>query len=258
MHANKPLGEFLRSHRLRLDPERFGIRRTRTRRTPGLRREEVAERAGISTEWYVKLEQGRAACPSPPTLAALGRALDLDALETAHLRTLANSAPLPAYEPETLPDALRRMLDHYPQPAYITGERWDILAFNAAADTLFSFGMLGPADRNILVYMLGDDGRAVFGHDWLRETKRIVSLFRPAYDRRRGDPAFEALVGRLHAACPAFGDWWREHGIDLPVVRTKALHARGHGLVHYDLASFQLVDRPALRLALYMRRDAPA
>ena len=253
MHANKPLGEFLRSHRLRLDPERFGIRRARTRRTPGLRREEVAERAGISTEWYVKLEQGRATGPSAPTIAALGRALALDALELRHLRGLAAGTASPAFEPETLPDVLRRMVDRYPEPAYITGERWDLLAFNAAADALFSFGRLGPGESNILVYMLGDEARAVFGASWLRETKRIVALFRPAYDRRRGDPAFEALVEQLHAASPAFGDWWRDHRIDTQVVRTKDLHVGGD-CVRYDLASFQWIDHPALRLALYTRQ----
>ncbi|MFK3737205.1 helix-turn-helix domain-containing protein [Massilia sp. TN1-12] len=252
MHANKPLGEFLRSHRLRLEPERFGIRRAGTRRTPGLRREEVAERAGISTEWYVKLEQGRAAGPSGPTIAALGRALGLDELEMQHQRGLASGAALPAFAPESVPDALRRMVDQYPGPAYITGERWDILAFNTAADALFAFGRCAHDERNILVYMLGEDARAVFGAGWLREAKRIVALFRPAYDRRRGDPAFEALVERLHGAHPAFGDWWRDHRIDTPVVRTKALHPGGAGAcVHYDLASFQWVDHPALRLALY-------
>jgi transcriptional regulator with XRE-family HTH domain len=218
-----------------------------------LRREEVAERAGISTEWYVKLEQGRGAGPSGPTIAALARALALDDLETRHLRTLASGAALPAFAPEVLPDVLRRMVDHYPQPAYITGERWDILAFNAAADALFSFGRLGAADRNILVYILGADARALFGAGWLHEARRIVSLFRPAYDRRRGDPAFEALVAQLHAASPAFGAWWRDHRIDLPVVRTKELHTGGD-CVRYDLASFQWVDHPALRLALYTRQ----
>ena len=253
MKANKPLGEFLRSHRLRLDPERFGIRLSRARRTPGLRREEVAELAGISTEWYVKLEQGRGTAPSAPTIAALGRALALDALETAHLRTLACGDALPPFQTETLPEALRSMLDRYPDPAYITGERWDIVAFNAAAEQLFSFGRLGPAERNILVYMLGDDARAVFGAGWRHEAQRIVALFRPAYDRRRGDPAFESLVERLQAASAEFGDWWHGHRIDIPAVRAKTLYSGG-GSACYDVASFRWVDHPALRLALYSRQ----
>lgn len=254
MKANKPLGEFLRSHRLKLDPERFGIRRARTRRTPGLRREEVAELAGISTEWYVKLEQGRAASPSGPTLAALGRALALDALETEHLRGLAAGVARPAFEREAVPEALARMLADYPHPAYITGERWDLLAFNAEADALFSFGRLGPDERNLLVYMLGEEARGVFGASWPSEARRIVSLFRPIYDRRAGDPAFESLVARLHEAAPEFAGWWRDHRIDVPTVRVKALHCRARGVARYDVASFQWVDRPALRLALYARQ----
>lgn len=251
MKANKPLGAFLRSRRLRLDPERFGIRRTRARRTAGLRREELAELAGIGMEWYVKLEQGRAAHPSASTLAALGAVLALDDVEMAHLRALAAGSVRPAFVPERLPEGLRRMVDAYPHPAYITGERWDILAFNDAAGTLFGFGRLDLADRNLLVYMLTDAGRALFGADWLPQVTRIVALFRPAYDRRAGDPAFESLVERLHAACPAFAGWWADHRIDVPAARTKLLHTHGVGAVRYDVASFQALEAPTLRLALY-------
>lgn len=251
MKANKPLGVFLRSRRLRLDPERFGIRRTRARRTPGLRREELAELAGIGTEWYAKLEQGRAASPSAPTLAALGAALALDDVEMAHLRALAAGGIRPAFAPESLPDGLRRMVDAFPHPAYVTGERWDILAFNGAADAVFSFGRLDPADCNLLVYMLTDAARALFGADWLAQVTRIVALFRPAYDRRAGDPAFESLVERLHAASPAFAGWWADHRIDVPAARAKLLHTPDDGAVRYDVANFQLVEMPALRLALY-------
>lgn len=253
MKSNKALGEFLRSHRLRLDPERIGIRRTRARRTSGLRREEVAELAGISTEWYVKLEQGRAASPSEPTVIALGAALALDPIEVDHMRTLAFGAARPAFEREILPEALRRMVELYPQPAYITGERWDILAFNQAADELFCFGRLAQDDRNLLLYMLGNDARAVFGADWLHQVKRIVALFRPTYDRRTGDPAFEALVGRLRTASAEFGEWWADHRISLPALRTKTLTTRAHGVARYDVASFHVADQPSLRLSLYTR-----
>jgi hypothetical protein len=104
------------------------------------------------------------------------------------------------------------------------------------------------------VYMLGAEARVSFGAAWLAEARRIVALFRPTYDRRRGDPAFEALVEQLHATSPAFGDWWRDHRIDTPVARTKALYTRSGDCVRYDVASFQWVDQPALRLALYTRQ----
>lgn len=143
------------------------------------------------------------------------------------------------------------MVDAFPHPAYMTGERWDILAFNGAADAVFGFGRLDPDDRNLLVYMLTDAARALFGAGWLAQAMRIVALFRPAYDRRAGDPAFESLVERLHAASPAFAGWWADHRIDVPAARTKVLHTGLDGAVRYDVANFQLLEMPALRLAVY-------
>ena len=148
MEGNQPFGDFLRSRRVRLSPEVAGEPMMRRRRTPGLKREEVAQRAGISAEWYVKLEQGRTVSPSPETVEALGRALLLDPVEFAHLRSLAAAGGRKPFQREAVPDALRRLVASLPEPAYITGQRWDILAWNDATTALFGdFGRLAPEDR---------------------------------------------------------------------------------------------------------------
>ncbi len=256
MEGNRPFGEFLRSRRSRLLPgDADGATRQR-RRTPGLKREEVAQRAGISAEWYVKLEQGRAVSPSPDTVNALGRALHLDAVELAHLRALAASGGRQPFRREAVPDTLRRLVQSLPEPAYLTGQRWDVLAWNNAATALLvDFGRLAPENRNILHWMLTDPAaRSLFGVTWADEAQRMVALFRPSHDLWRGDAAFAGLVDRLRANCPEFAGWWAAHGIGAPVSGTKHLQHRLLGILSYHYASFQANDDPAIKLALYTRR----
>src|SRR5580658_7625749 len=133
----RELGDFLRARRGRLTPESVGLHRQRRRRTPGLRREEVAELAGIGVDWYIRLEQGRPVTPSVGTVDALARALRLTELEHQHLRALAGGGGPKPFQSETAPPALLRLLESLTQPAYVTGRRRDLVAWNAAAaDTL--------------------------------------------------------------------------------------------------------------------------
>ncbi|WP_419827542.1 helix-turn-helix transcriptional regulator [Sphingomonas sp.] len=259
MSGRKALGDFLRSRRHRLDPVVLGLSGTRRRRTPGLRREEVAERAGISCEWYVKLEQGRNVSASAETMAALARALVLDDDETAHLRKLAVWNSAEAFDSETVPDIVAAIVRSLPEPAYVTGLRWDVLTWNAAADELFGFTTMAKSNRNILLYMLTTlEARALFDSHWEQEAERMVALFRMTYDQRAGDPAFEELVSSLNAASDEFRDWWRSHHVASPSAGTKTMHLSGQGGAAYVYASFQANDDPALKLALYTRRNSPA
>ena len=256
MAGNRPFGDFLRSRRTRLNPDKPGDATRQRRRTPGLKREEVAQRAGISAEWYVKLEQGRAVSPSAETVQALGRALQLDAVELAHLRSLAAAGGRQPFRREDTPDVLRRIVASLPEPAYLTGQRWDVLAWNDAAVALFGdFGRFAPGDRNILHWMFTDPAaKTLFGETWAEEARRMVSLFRTAHDLWPGDTAFSALVDRIRASCVKFDAWWSEHGIGAPLSGTKHLHHPTLGVMHYEYASFQANDDPALKLALYTRR----
>ncbi|WBO22899.1 helix-turn-helix domain-containing protein [Sphingomonas abietis] len=253
MDGNRQLGEFLRSRRARLRPEDIGLLSQRRRRTPGLRREEVAQLAGISVEWYVKLEQGRAVSPSAATIAALGEALRLDKIEQTHLLALAESAGRKPFAIEVVPETIIHVVASLPQPAYVTGQRWDILAWNDAAAELFTdFERIPAEDRNILLYVLADPaGRRLFGASWAQEARRMVSLFRVAHDLWAGDPAFATLVETLGARCPEFGVWWTSHDIGAPVSGTKTLHHPVRGELRFDFATFQANDDPALKLAIY-------
>ena len=255
MEGNRPFGDFLRSRRMRLAPDVIGSAPRQRRRTPGLKREEVAQRAGISAEWYVKLEQGRAVSPSAETVEALGQALRLDGVELAHLRSLAAGGGRQPFRRETVPASLGRIVGSLPEPAYLTGQRWDILAWNAATTALFGdFGQLAPDDRNILHWMLTNlAARRVFGQTWVEEARRMVSLFRTSHDLWPGDTAFAQLLSRVHTSCPEFDAWWAAHGVGAPVSGTKRLQHPILGPVSYEYASFQANDDPALKLALYTR-----
>lgn len=252
MEPHNPLGDFLRSRRERLSPGTLGLATLRRRRTPGLRREEVAERAGIGVDWYIRLEQGRADGPSATTIDALARALCLVPAEHAHLRALAH---LPARRPfvrETVPDTIRHIVASLKQPAYVTGARWDVLAWNRAATRTFTdFARINETDRNILLFVLTDPAaRPLFGAEWAAIARRMVTQFRAAHDLWAADPAFIDLVARLRRESRDFARWWSMHDVGETRAGRKVLHRadRAFPFLH---ASFQSNDAPALRLVIY-------
>jgi transcriptional regulator with XRE-family HTH domain len=173
------LGDFLRSRRQKLMPKAVGLPVGRRRRTPGLRREEVAELAGIGVDWYIRLEQGRSVSPSTATVDALARALRLTKAEHRHLTELTQTTDRRSFVRETVPPAVRRTVEQLSLPAYVTGRRWDILAWNAAADDIFAFSRLADADRNSLLLVLTNPAtRRLFGASWADEAQRMVAQFR--------------------------------------------------------------------------------
>jgi transcriptional regulator with XRE-family HTH domain len=245
-------GDFLRSRRENLSPKVVGLTSGRSRRTPGLRRQEVAELAGIGIDWYIRMEQGRAVSPSVTTIDALARALRLGKAEHAHLRTLASNIGRRAFSRENVPDTIRRLVDGLNQPAYVTGRRWDILAWNAAADDVFAFSRLPEADRNILVCILvNPNTRRLFGAAWAGEAKRIVAEFRSTHDLWAGDPAFVDLLDRLRLGCPEFSTWWEAHDIGSGGTGQKILTHPRKGRLAFEYATFQANEDPALKLAIY-------
>jgi transcriptional regulator with XRE-family HTH domain len=246
------LGDFLRSRREKLTPKAAGIPIGRRRRTPGLRREEVAELAGIGVDWYTRLEQGRSVSPSLTTIDALARALRLTKAEHAHLRALIRAADRRPFVPEVVPPAIRRTVESLNQPAYITGRRWDILAWNDAAEQTFGFSRLPPADRNILICMLTNQAtQRLFGASWADEARRMVAQFRATHDLWAGDPAFRDLLARLQLGCREFAQWWGAHDIKSSVSGRKVLSHPKRGRLAFEYASFQANDDPALKLTIY-------
>ena len=181
----------------------------------GLRREEVAERAGIGIDWYIRLEQGRTVRPPQSTIDALARALQLNKTEHVHLRALARAPKRMPFQRETAPQPLRHLIESLNLPAYVTGRRWDVLAWNAAAQDVFPhFARTRDDERNSLLYFFADpDSHALFGDGWEENARRLLAQFRAAYDLWAGDPAFDDLLRRLQGGSPEFARWWKSHDI---------------------------------------------
>jgi len=212
----------------------------------------VAELAGISIDWYVRLEQGRNVSPSVATVDALARALHLSPAEHAHLRTLARNADRPAFVRESIPEALRRLVESLSQPAYVAGLRWDLLLWNAAAEVFTRLCRLAEEDRNVLIYMLTDpDARRLFGAGWADEAERMVARFRTTHDLWAGDPAFHDLLERLRRGSPEFALWWEAHDIRRDWTGQKLLNHPQKGLLRFEYTIHQFNDDPALTLLIY-------
>jgi transcriptional regulator with XRE-family HTH domain len=251
------LAEFLRHHRERTTPESLGLPANGRRRTPGLRREEVAQLAGVGLSWYTWLEQGRDITPSAGVLDALARVLDLDPPEHAHLFDLAGVA-IPAAEdyPTEAPTELRAIVEGLaPNPAYLIGPRTDVLVWNAAAERVLGEPSRAPDGvQNLLWWMFTDPSRR--GPSWEDTARNTLARFRAAHARRYGDPAFRGLIEALLAASPAFAELWPRHEVLDSQLGTKVIdHPRLGRLALHHLQSIP-TSHPALRLTQFVPVDA--
>jgi transcriptional regulator with XRE-family HTH domain len=246
------LGDFLRSRREKLTPKVVGLPDGRRRRTPGLRREEVADLAGIGVDWYIRLEQGRSVSPSMATIDALARALRLSRAEHRHLKELTENADRRPFVRESVPPAVRRTVEQLNLPTYVTGRRWDVLAWNEAADEIFGFSAIADADRNSLITVLTKPAsRKLFGASWADVARRMVAQFRATHDLWAGDPAFRDLLERLRTGCPEFAGWWETHDVSGVAAGHKIISHPKKGRLKLEYASFQANDDPALKLVIY-------
>ena len=224
--TNRELADFLKRARSQSDPSRAGLPPDgRVRRVPGLRREEVALLAGVSTDYYARLEQGRPITPSPAVVEALGRALGLDDAGRAHLKDLIGATASPTRQRprpvQRVRPGLYQLLDALDgEPVLVLGRRTDILAANRMAKALFTdFEQLLPRDRNYARWMfLGDDARSLFV-DWEDQARAAVESLRFEVGRDPGDQATNTLVADLRTHSPAFDQWWEQHRV----------HQRTHG-----------------------------
>ncbi len=244
-------GDFLRSRRARLTPDMAGLPAGVRRRTPGLRREEVALLAGVGATWYTWLEQGRDVKPSAEVLGALAVALKLDAVERNHLFVLADRpdrwmAPAAL---ERVPAAIVRMLDSMvDQPAYVLGRRWDILAWNAAAVAVFGdFGQLAGDARNLMALMFTNAAHRRRLVDWEALAPLSLAMFRAGSAKYRGDADFERLIARLVAESPEFRAWWPRHDVVYqPSTVKRVRHPDGERLFEYT--SLDVTECPDMRV----------
>lgn len=209
------LGAFLRSRREALTPARRGEAPPRgRRRTPGLRREEVAERCGISTAWYAWVEQGRDIAVSAAALGRLAGALGLTAAERGYLFELAKQrdpAP-PGAEPDLVQRGVEALVEAVTAPAYVLDRLWTARAWNAAAAHRLSPWLGGP-ERSLLGFVFRDPGARRFIVDWDARARRVIAEFRADTARRPDDPATAALVDGLKRDCPDFARLWDDHAV---------------------------------------------
>src|SRR4051794_1623917 len=207
------LADFLRDRRARVTPDSVGLPANGRRRTPGLRREEVAQLADVGLSWYTWLEQGRDIKPSAQVLDALARALRLGTAERAHLFHLARvELPLPGgdYPREAPPELAAIVEGLVPNPAYLIGPRTDVLAWNRVASAMYGKPTAAPDGRpNLLWWLFTGEER---GGEQRRATARAaLARFRAEHARRFGDPDFAALLQALEHASPDFRAAWARH-----------------------------------------------
>lgn len=207
------LSAFLLQRRRRLAPADVGLPSGGRRRTPGLRREEVAALAGVGLTWYTWFEQGRGIGVSETFLLGVARALRLDDADCCHLFLLAQGRPPPleAHQPPVIDPLVQRLMDDLPaRPAYILDLRWNVVAWNAAADRLFGFSERAPGERNFMRMVFADPTLRRRLPSWREEAPRLLSLFRCDLAVAPDDPAMLARVDELRRLSPDFRRWWDE------------------------------------------------
>jgi transcriptional regulator with XRE-family HTH domain len=254
------LSDFLRNRRARVAPSDVGLVATPRRRSPGLRREEVAQLAGISASWYAWLEQKRAIRVSPRTLDNLARVLKLDPAERIQLFQLALRQPVieGTSQREHISEATQRMLDQLDSiPAFIRGRRWDILAWNRAARAFFfDFEKVPLNERNLVwLFFTHPALRLLIGVDWRTRTQDVLARFRLDYGRHAGDADFLQLVERLTAVSPEFARWWPRFDVRPQVGGRKQYNHPVAGLIVAEHFTFSMTDNPELRMTVFSPAD---
>jgi transcriptional regulator with XRE-family HTH domain len=248
------LANFLKTRRYRIQPEEVGLIRSGRRRTPGLRREEVAIFAGVSTEWYTWLEQGRDIQASQETIERIGTALKLEPSEITHLLRLAGYQPLPEQpqETEAVSPQMQRVLAQLNfTPAYVLGRRWDILAWNDATTLLFGdLSTQSGLDRNCLWQTFMGRLMRPMMIDWENQAKSMMASFRATRAKYLGDSWVEELVNALKEACPEFREWWNQYEVRDWNDGVKIFEHPAYGRLSFEYTAFQLVDRHHWELML--------
>lgn len=251
-------GEFLRSRRARLLPSAVGLPEGFRRRTPGLRREEVALLAGVGTTWYTWLEQGREIKPSHEVLLALAAVLRLDPAERHHLFSLYDR-PTPEHHipsEEHVGEPLRRMVDGLVgQPAFVIGGSWDILMWNRAAELVMGpySGFDGGAP-NVLELLFSAQARQLF-LSWENVARGALATFRADCAKHVGEPDYEARVARLTSLSPEFAAWWPRYDVAQRLAGKKCLDHPAVGRMHFAFSMLAVGDQPGMKLFIFTPID---
>lgn len=248
------LGVYLKDRRAKLDPAAFGFPSQR-RRTPGLRREEVAQRAHISPTWYTWLEQGRGGAPSADVLDRIARALMLTDVEREHLFLLGLGRPpeVRYRKDEGVTPRLQRVLDALePSPALIRTATWDVVAWNRAATVMLTdYGSLPPQQRNILRFIFLDPRVRAAQYDWESVARFVVGAFRVDAARAGAAAEVEPLVDELCRLSPEFKAMWRDNDVRSHGEGVKHIRHPILGLLAFEYSAFAVDGRPDLNMVVY-------
>ena len=253
VNAN-PLGAYLKDRRAKLDPATFGFSLNR-RRTPGLRREEVAQRANVSATWYTWLEQGRGGAPSADVLDRISRAMMLTDIEREHIFLLGLGRPpeVRYHTPEGVTPRLQRVLDAFEvSPAFVKTPTWDVVAWNkAAAAVLTDYAKLAPEQRNILRLIFRDSGVRSRQDNWTNVARFVFAAFRADAARAGATTAIQGLVDDLSSESPEFAAMWRSNDVRAHGDGTKTLHHPAVGPLQMEYSAFAVDGRPDLGIVIY-------
>ena len=252
---DNPLGTYLKDRRAKLDPAALGLPSMR-RRTPGLRREEVAQRAHVSATWYTWLEQGRGGAPSADVLDRLARALALKEVEREHLYLLAQGRPPEVCPPAPLANVsprLQRMIDSLEtSPALVKNAEWDIVAWNeAAAAVLTDYAALAPGERNVMRLFFRNPRVRTTQPDWEHTARFVVATFRAEIARAGTSRRAQGLIEELSQASPEFTAIWQEHDVRTYGEGTKLVQPPHGGPIALEYSSFAVDGQPGLGMVVY-------
>ena len=250
MHSSSALlGDFLRARREALSPAELALPQRSRRRTPGLRREEVAQLCGISPTWYTWIEQGRTAAISPATLAALATGLQLTRAERAYLFEMAGRVdPTPPGPLPTDGEELAGLLQAIRTPAYVLDRHWNALQWNRAAARLFGDWFAMPAP-NLLRYVFTHPRARTFLLDWEERARRLVAEFRADMPQLRDDPQRSALVAELSETSREFAAGWRSQRVLARDGGQRSFRV-GRAVQHFEQHILKVVRRPDLRMTV--------
>ncbi|MFV2144100.1 helix-turn-helix transcriptional regulator [Isoptericola sp. G70] len=253
--ASTPLGDFLRGRRARVTPREAGVPVVGVRRVPGLRREEVAMLAGMSVDYYVRLEQGRERHPSAQVLDALSQVLQLDDDARLHLYRIAGLAPAPGRVtlPEQIDAGLADLLDRWPDtPALVVGRAYDVLATNALAGALFD----GFDDGvNLVLTVFLDPAARTFYPDWDEVASSTVAGFRLLHGAFPHDPRIREVLRTVTAQSTEFADRWARHDARGKGHGSKRFHHPDVGGLTLRMQTFDVPSSPGQQLVVYHAHD---
>lgn len=257
LEQRRELGEFVRAHRERLTPAALGLPAGSRRRTPGLRREEVAQLCGLSATWYAWIEQGREVSVSPMARARLAGALRLGRAERAYLFELAGKRD-PDHvrgETERPPAAVLGCVATIASPAYVTDRSWTARSWNAPAERLFVGWLDQPGERNLLRFLFLRPAARELVCGWEERARRVAAEFRAACSAHLGDPALRLLIEGLHRDSADFARFWHEHDVLGREGGERTFNHPTDGFLRYDQVTFNLASDPDLTLTILIRSE---